>query len=86
MTALAVTLTVDELRALVREAVREERSAPVEEAAEVLTREQVARLLQVNAHFVPKLIKQGMPAHRLGEQWRFRRSEVLAWLAKNGGT
>lgn len=79
---LAVTLTVDELRALVRDEVRAAIPTPVPESAEILTREQVATLLQVNAHHIPLLIKKhGLPAHRLGNQWRFRREEVLGWLS-----
>ena len=83
---LAVTLTVEQLADLVRKAVREELSTVkrASEASEILTRTQAAELLSVNAHQIPKLIKQGLPAHRFGptkKQWRFRRSEVLEWIA-----
>ena len=85
--ALAVQLTVEELRSLVRDAVKQELALVPKgvEPSEVLTRKQAAELLSVNPHQMPKLIKEGLPAHRFGvggKQWRFRRSEILQWLAK----
>ncbi len=83
-----VVVTPEQLLALVSEAVRtsiQERSPS--EAPEVLTREQVANLLQVNPHHVPVLVrKHGLPSHRIGSQWRFRRTEVLEWLASQKGS
>jgi excisionase family DNA binding protein len=50
---------------------------------EILTLKQAAALLKVNTHQIPKLIRrEGLPAYRLGKQWRFRRSELLAWLTR----
>ena len=78
-----VVLSREELEEAVERAVRRAvgpgRDAP--EASEVLTREQAAELLQVNPHTIPRLVRAGLPSHRLGAQWRFRRSELLAWLA-----
>lgn len=28
----------------------------------------------------------GIPAYKVGQQWRFRKSEVDAWLAKNASS
>lgn len=75
-----VVLAPADLEALVERAVR--RAVPEAPASEpeVMTREQAAELLQVNPHAIPRLVREGLPAHRLGTQWRFRRSELLAWL------
>jgi excisionase family DNA binding protein len=47
----------------------------------VLTRVQVAELLRVNIETVTKLVREdGLPCKRVGKEYRFLRSEVLAWL------
>ena len=51
------------------------------DAQEVLTVEQVAELLQVEPDDVGALADAGeLPGRRIGEEWRFLRSAVLAWL------
>jgi excisionase family DNA binding protein len=51
------------------------------EAQEVLTVEQAAELLQVEPEAVAALADSGeLPGRRIGDEWRFRRSAVLAWL------
>jgi excisionase family DNA binding protein len=46
-----------------------------------LTTEEVLDYLQVNLRTVYRLIKAGkIPAVRVGRQWRFRKSDVDAWL------
>src|SRR5271156_3732933 len=78
-------LTRDDLEAAVERAVRRvvATGGPrTGDEPEVLTREQAADLLQVNPHTIPRLVRAGLPAHRLGSQWRFRRSELLAYLAR----
>ncbi|MBI2222625.1 MAG: response regulator [Acidobacteria bacterium] len=51
----------------------------IEEA--FLTTEEVLEYLQVNLRTVYRLIKAGkIPAVRVGRQWRFRRSDIDAWL------
>lgn len=46
-----------------------------------LTTEEVLEYLQVNLRTVYRLIKAGrIPAVRVGRQWRFRRSDIDAWL------
>lgn len=82
---LAVTLTVEELRALVRDELRaaSPSAGPVDsDPPEVLTRKQAAELLQVEQHQIPKLVAKGLPYSRLGTQWRFRRSAILQWLSE----
>jgi excisionase family DNA binding protein len=51
------------------------------DAGEVLTVEQAAELLQVEPDDVRALADGGeLPGRRIGEEWRFLRSAVLAWL------
>jgi excisionase family DNA binding protein len=51
------------------------------DAQEVLTVDQVAELLQVEPDAVAELADAGdLPGRRIGEDWRFLRSAVLAWL------
>jgi excisionase family DNA binding protein len=46
-----------------------------------LTTEEVLAYLQVNLRTVYRLIKAGkIPAVRVGRQWRFRKSDIDAWL------
>ena len=49
---------------------------------EVLTLEQLAALLELDVDAVRALAEQGdIPGRKLGEQWRFSRAAILAWLA-----
>lgn len=49
---------------------------------EVLTTGQAAALLQISEDEVLALADAGgLPARRIGEQWRFGRAALLAWLA-----
>ena len=46
-----------------------------------LTTEEVLDYLQVNLRTIYRLIKAGrIPAVRVGRQWRFRKSDIDAWL------
>jgi excisionase family DNA binding protein len=52
------------------------------ELPEVLTPEQAAALLQVDEHEVLALAAAGrLPGRRIGDQWRFSRAALVAWLA-----
>lgn len=49
---------------------------------EVMNVEQTAQLLSVDPKVVLELAESGkLPGRRLGYEWRFARSAVLAWLA-----
>ncbi|HZE29181.1 MAG TPA: helix-turn-helix domain-containing protein [Gaiellaceae bacterium] len=49
---------------------------------EILTPAQLAGLLQVEEEVVVELAESGeLPARRVGEEWRFSREAILAWLA-----
>jgi excisionase family DNA binding protein len=51
------------------------------DAPDVLTVEQAAELLQVEDDDVAALAEAGeLPGRKIGEEWRFLRSAVLAWL------
>jgi excisionase family DNA binding protein len=52
-------------------------------AAEVLTLEQLAQLLQLDVEMVRGLAETGeLPGRKLGEEWRFSRDAVLTWLGE----
>ena len=52
---------------------------------EILTPEQVARLLQMHAKTVYKLVRQGLlPGVKIGGVWRFSKAEILEMMAGNG--
>ena len=48
-----------------------------------LTTEEVLDYLQVNVRTIYRMVKRGeIPAYRVGRQWRFRKRDIEAWLAK----
>lgn len=51
----------------------------------LLTSKEVAALLRVHPKQVYRLLKQGLPAARVGDEWRFERDAVLRW-ANQGST
>ena len=86
-TSLAVSLTVDELLALVRNAVRLEigRDGALATERENLTCKQAADFIQRHPKVIARLARAGhIPAQKFGAEWRFRRSELQGWL-DNGG-
>lgn len=55
------------------------RRAPAEGA--FLTTEEVLTYLNVNVRTIYRLARTGaIPAVRIGRQWRFRRSDIDAWV------
>jgi excisionase family DNA binding protein len=50
----------------------------------LLTTQQVARYLKVDKFTIYRLVaKKQIPAFRVGNQWRFKRSILEQWLHKN---
>lgn len=50
----------------------------------LLTTEQLARYLKVDKFTIYRLVtRKKIPAFRVGNQWRFKRSMIEAWLMKN---
>lgn len=45
----------------------------------LLTTTEVAQVLRVHPKHVYRLLKRGLPARRVGSEWRFSRDDVLAW-------
>src|SRR5277367_3870085 len=45
----------------------------------LLTTVEVAELLRVHPKHVYRLLKKGLPARRVGSEWRFDRGDVLVW-------
>jgi len=51
---------------------------------DLLTTEQVARYLKVDKFTIYRLVAQRkLPAYKVGNQWRFKREMIDAWLSKN---
>jgi excisionase family DNA binding protein len=50
----------------------------------LLTTAEVAEVLRVHPKHVYRLLKQGLPARRVGAEWRFSSDEVLAWSSHRG--
>lgn len=48
-------------------------------ATSLLTTRDVARLLRVHPKHVYRLLRRGLPGHRVGGEWRFSAEEVLPW-------
>jgi adenylate kinase len=83
MSELAVTLTVDQLRDLMRSAAREAvAQVQFNPAREVMTLAQCAEFLDRHPKVITQLVREkGLPAHFISEREpRFKRSEVLTWL------
>jgi putative molybdopterin biosynthesis protein len=51
-------------------------------AGELLNSQEVSALLRVHRKQVYRLMRRGLPAHRVGGEWRFVRGEILAWVEK----
>jgi len=86
VTALVARAEFDDMRRVVIETSNDEwtvgradfRPHP---APEVLTLAQAAELLQLEPAAVAELAGAGeLPGRRIGEEWRFARAAVLAWL------
>jgi len=48
-------------------------------AGSLLTTSDVARVLRVHPKHVYRLLRRGLPGHRVGGEWRFNVDEVLSW-------
>ncbi len=47
----------------------------------LITAAEVAKILNLNTETVYRLVAQeGLPASKIGGQWRFQTSRVLAWV------
>lgn len=51
---------------------------------DILTKEDLAKLLKVTVRTIDRLRKEGLPFLKVGNQIRFDKSDVINWLKKNG--
>lgn len=76
----------DRFRLIVREELAAQKAgAPREAPGEIINCKQVAELIDCHVGTVPKLAaRRGLPVYgRVGTHLRFRRSDVLAWVARD---
>ena len=62
------------------------KSAIIEDSMQenLLSADQVARYLKVDKFTIYRLVSQKkIPAFKVGNQWRFKRKMIDAWLLKN---
>lgn len=83
--ALLVTLTVDQLRSLIREELAQiTRTVP---ESDILDSDGASKLLHYSVKMVERRARNGeLPALRLPgtRKWRFQRTALLAWLKTSG--
>jgi excisionase family DNA binding protein len=62
------------------------RNDPVVNDDPVMTAEDCAHYLRVHRTTIYRLLKHhGLPAFKIGSDWRFRKSQVDAWVSKQQG-
>lgn len=76
---MLVHLSADDLAQLVRRAVRDELVARVDDGV-FITRAEAAKLMKCSEKTVLTRIKEGLPAEKLGAEWRFERAKVLDFM------
>jgi excisionase family DNA binding protein len=47
---------------------------------------EICEHLGVSSDTVYKWIKQGMPAHRMGRLWKFKKDQVDSWVESGGAS
>lgn len=72
---------IEMLPIVTRDMARRRKTITIASADGWLTTVEVARLLNVHPKHVYRLLKRGLPARRVGGDWRFDRDEVLRWAA-----
>jgi hypothetical protein len=83
---IVVTLSIDELRSHVREAVREvlaEQTHPAP-ASPLVNRHELARVLGVSVATVTRMTHEGLPHVFAGASPRYTVDEARAWLLQRG--
>lgn len=83
-----ISLPIEDLRDLLKDAVRQELSSiePEQGPDEILTRKELCGRLQVTEQTIINLERKGnIPRFFLGSSVRYNWREVLAALNKNGG-
>jgi excisionase family DNA binding protein len=50
---------------------------------EILTVKEISELLKIHQTTVYRLTKEGrIPAFRIGSEWRFRKDQIVHWIAE----
>ncbi len=50
---------------------------------ELLTLEELARYLKISKHTLYKMLEKGkIPAFKIANQWRFKKTDIDRWLEK----
>ena len=84
-----VVLSQEQLRELLSEAAELGARRVLEgreNGSEWMDRDGVARMTGYKPTYVSELVRRrGLPCHHVGRKLRFRREEVEAWMARNGG-
>lgn len=84
MSKLLVQMTESELEALLARAVAKGVAEAKPEPAKYLTLEKVAKMLDLDERTVTTYIRlRGLPATKLGHEWRFESRELAQWMADN---
>jgi excisionase family DNA binding protein len=74
-----VVVSPGELQTIVRDAVRAELGERTD--GDILTRDEAAEMVKVHPKILLKYVRTlGLPAQRLGRDWRFSRRDVLTWM------
>jgi hypothetical protein len=83
---LVLTLTLDELRTLIRDEVRAAfaEHSPPEGISGLVDRRELARLLDVSLATVTRLTSEGGPVTYVGESPRYEVAAFRAWLEERG--
>jgi hypothetical protein len=81
---ISIALDLDDLRAVVREAIREElRALPQAEPA-LFTKAQIARAIGVSVATIDRFDREGAPHERVGVSKRYDLARYREWLAGRG--
>lgn len=51
---------------------------------DILTKEEIAKLLKVTVRTVDRMRSEGMPYFKVGNAVRFRKEKVIQWLEQKG--
>jgi excisionase family DNA binding protein len=77
-----LVISREELEAIVEAAVaRGLRAGSAPSDPEILTRDEAAKLMGMHPDVLVRYVRrEQLPAFKVGPEWRFRRSELVAWL------
>lgn len=81
-----VTMTREQLTALVDEAVEKALQRHATPPPQVLDSKEAGRVIGRSPKVMERMARAGrIPAYRMGSQWRFKRAEIEAWATSQKG-